>query len=258
MDWIYWLCLWYLQVLLSLVGIGNLSQLVVVFVIMQLVLLKWLKELEEDVGLLLFEWYVCGLWLMFYGEVLIEYVCCVEVQFDIVCDDMVVLCEGGSGFVMIGMLGVVVVDMVLFVVLQLLKCMLCVQVWFIESMMNQLMLQFVCSEFDIVVGCLGLMFVDLLLYVEVLYVDLVVFVVWFDYVFVGVMLFGWDDVFVYLWIVWLVGMFVYNVLEVVLYVVGCVQLLYCVELNLLIFNFMLLNNIDLFGVVLYCVVWCFV
>ena len=55
MDWTHRLRLRHLQVLLSLAGTGNLSQSAVVLATTQPALSKWLKELEEDVGLPLFE-----------------------------------------------------------------------------------------------------------------------------------------------------------------------------------------------------------
>ncbi|RAD65106.1 LysR family transcriptional regulator, partial [Burkholderia multivorans] len=72
MDWTYRLRLRHLQVLLSLASTGNLSQSAAALATTQPALSKWLKELEEDVGLPLFERHARGLRPTPYGDALIE------------------------------------------------------------------------------------------------------------------------------------------------------------------------------------------
>ena len=67
MDWTYRLRLRHLQVLLSLASTGNLSQSAAALATTQPALSKWLKELEEDVGLPLFERHARGLRPTAYG-----------------------------------------------------------------------------------------------------------------------------------------------------------------------------------------------
>ncbi|WP_241342061.1 LysR family transcriptional regulator, partial [Burkholderia cenocepacia] len=201
MDWTHRLRLRHLQVLLSLADTGNLSQSAVALATTQPALSKWLKELEEDVGLRLFERHARGLRPTPYGEALIEHARRVEAQLDIARDDMAALREGGSGLVTIGTSGVAAADTVPLAVSQLLKRMPRAQVRLTESTMNQLMPQLARSELDIVVGRSGSTSVDPLLHAEALYIDPVVFVARPDHALAGATSLGWDDVLAYPWIV---------------------------------------------------------
>src|ERR1700761_1821518 len=120
MDWTYRLRLRHLQVLLSLASTGNLSQSAAALNTTQPALSKWLKELEEDVGLPLFERHARGLRPMSYGEALIEHARRIEAHLDIARDDMQALRAGGSGLVSIGTSGVSAADTVPLAVARLL------------------------------------------------------------------------------------------------------------------------------------------
>ncbi|AOJ34790.1 LysR substrate-binding domain-containing protein [Burkholderia metallica] len=248
MDWTHRLRLRHLQVLLSVAGTGNLSQSAVALATTQPALSKWLKELEEDVGLPLFERHARGLRPTPYGEALIEHARRVEAQLDVARDDMAALREGGSGLVTIGTSGVAAADTVPLAVSQLLKRMPRAQVRLTESTMNQLMPQLARSELDIVVGRSGSTSVDPLLRAEALYVDPVVFVARPGHALAGAASVGWDDVLAYSWIVWPAGTPVHNALEAALTAAGRVRPPHCVESNSSILNLTLLNNTDLLGV----------
>ncbi|WP_175811472.1 LysR family transcriptional regulator [Burkholderia contaminans] len=248
MDWTHRLRLRHLQVLLSLAGTGNLSQSAVALATTQPALSKWLKELEEDVGLPLFERHARGLRPTPYGEALIEHARRVEAQLDVARDDMAALREGGSGLVTIGTSGVAAADTVPLAVSQLLKRMPRAQVRLTESTMNQLMPQLARSELDIVVGRSGSTSVDPLLHAEALYVDPVVFVARPGHALAGATSVGWNDVLAYSWIVWPSGTPVHNALEAALSAAGRVRPPHCVESNSSILNLTLLNNTDLLGV----------
>ncbi|MBF5010131.1 LysR substrate-binding domain-containing protein [Burkholderia pseudomultivorans] len=248
MDWTYRLRLRHLQVLLSVASTGNLSQSAAALATTQPALSKWLKELEEDVGLPLFERHARGLRPTPYGEALIEHARRVEAQLDIARDDMAALREGGSGLVTIGTSGVAAADTVPLAVSQLLKRMPRAQVRLTESTMVQLMPQLARGELDIVVGRSGSASVDPLLQVEALYVDPVVFVARRDHPLAEAASVGWDDVFAYPWIVWPAGTPVHNALEAALTAAGRTQPPHCVESNSSILNITLLNNTSLLGV----------
>src|SRR5690606_37008067 len=66
---------------------------------------KWLKDLESEVGLSLFERHARGLTPTVHGEVLIEHARRINAQLDRAAADMRVLQEGGSGRVVIGASG---------------------------------------------------------------------------------------------------------------------------------------------------------
>ena len=121
MDWTYRLRLRHLQVLLSLASTGNLSQSAAALNTTQPALSKWLKELEEDVGLPLFERHARGLRPTSYGEALIEHARRIEARLDIARDDMQALRAGGSGLVSIGTSGVSAADTVPLAVSRLLE-----------------------------------------------------------------------------------------------------------------------------------------
>ncbi|CAB5294440.1 LysR family transcriptional regulator [Burkholderia multivorans] len=248
MDWTYRLRLRHLQVLLSLASTGNLSQSAAALATTQPALSKWLKELEEDVGLPLFERHARGLRPTPYGDALIEHARRVEAQLDVARDDMAALREGGSGLVTIGTSGVAAADTVPLAVSQLLKRMPRAQVRLNESTLVQLMPQLARGELDIVVGRTGSASVDPLLQVETLYVDPVVFVARPDHPLAGAASVGWDEVLSYTWIVWPAGTPVHNALQAALSAAGRTQPPHCVESNSSLLNLTLLNNTDLLGV----------
>lgn len=248
MDWTYRLRLRHLQVLLSVASTGNLSQSAVALATTQPALSKWLKELEEDVGLPLFERHARGLRPTPYGEALIEHARRIDAHLDVARDDMEALREGGSGLVTIGTSGVAAADTVPLAVSQLLKRMPRAQVRLTESTMNQLMPQLARGELDIVVGRSGPEPADPHLLAEALYVEPIDFVARPDHPLAEAATLGWDDVLAYSWIVWPPGTPVRNAIEAALSAAGRTLPHHCVESNSSILNLTLLNNTDLLGV----------
>src|SRR5258708_15019950 len=248
MDWTYRLRLRHLQVLLSLASTGNLSQSAAALSTTQPALSKWLKELEEDVGLPLFERHARGLRPTSYGEALIEHACRIEAHLDIARDDMQALRAGGSGLVSIGTSGVSAADTVPLAVSRLLERMPRAQVRLVESTMNQLMPQLARGELDIVVGRSGQQYDDPQLQTETLYTEPINFVARPDHALTEKVQLGWDDVLAYSWIVWPQGTPVRNALETALAAAGRTLPNHCVESNSSILNLTLLNNTDLVGI----------
>ncbi|TCW85154.1 LysR family transcriptional regulator [Burkholderia sp. SRS-46] len=248
MDWTYRLRLRHLHVLLSLASTGNLSQSAAALATTQPALSKWLKELEEDVGLPLFERHARGLRPTPYGEALIEHARRINAHLDVARDDMDALREGGSGLVTIGTSGVAAADTVPLAVSQLLKRMPRAQVRLTESTMNQLMPQLARGELDIVVGRSGPEPADPHLRAEALYVEPIDFVARPDHPLADAATLGWDDVLAYSWIVWPPGTPVRNAIEAALSAAGRTLPHHCVESNSSILNLTLLNNTDLLGV----------
>ena len=248
MDWTYRLRLRHLQVLLSVASTGNLSQSAVALATTQPALSKWLKELEEDVGLPLFERHARGLRPTPYGEALIEHARRIDAHLDVARDDMEALREGGRGLVTIGTSGVAAADTVPLAVSQLLKRMPRAQVRLTESTMNQLMPQLARGELDIVVGRSGPEPADPHLLAEALYVEPIDFVARPDHPLAEAATLGWDDVLAYSWIVWPPGTPVRTAIEAALSAAGRTLPHHCVESNSSILNLTLLNNTDLLGV----------
>jgi DNA-binding transcriptional LysR family regulator len=248
MDWTYRLRLRHLQVLLSLASTGNLSQSAAALNTTQPALSKWLKELEEDVGLALFERHARGLRPTPYGDALIEHARRIEAHLDNARDDMLALREGGSGLVSVGTSGVSAADTVPLAVARLLERMPRANVRIVESTMNQLMPQLARGELDIVVGRSGQKYDDPQLQTERLYTEPINFVARPHHPLTGKAEVGWDDVLAYSWIVWPQGTPVRNALETALSAVGRALPTHCVETNSSILNLTLLNNTDLVGI----------
>lgn len=248
MDWTYRLRLRHLQLLLSLAETGNLSQSATALNTTQPALSKWLKELEKDVGLTLFERHARGLRPTGPGEALIEHARRIEAHLDTARDDMQALREGGSGLVSIGTSGVAAADTVPLAVSRLLARMPRAQVRLVESTMNQLMPQLARGELDIVVGRSGEQYEDAQLQSETLYTELIDFVARPNHPLTQKAMLEWDDVLAYSWVVWPQGTPVRNALETALAAAGRTLPTHCVESNSSVLNLTLLNNTDLLGV----------
>ncbi|HEY3538630.1 MAG TPA: LysR substrate-binding domain-containing protein [Trinickia sp.] len=248
MDWTYRLRLRHLQLLLSLAETGNLSQSATALNTTQPALSKWLKELEKDVGLPLFERHARGLRPTGPGEALIEHARRIGAHLDTARDDMQALREGGSGLVSIGTSGVAAADTVPLAVSRLLARMPRAQVRLVESTMNQLMPQLARGELDIVVGRSGEQYEDAQLQSETLYTELIDFVARPNHPLTQKAMLEWDDVLAYSWVVWPQGTPVRNALETALAAAGRTLPAHCVESNSSVLNLTLLNNTDLLGV----------
>ncbi|WP_175684638.1 LysR family transcriptional regulator [Burkholderia anthina] len=248
MDWTYRLRLRHLQLLLSLANTGNLSQSAAALNTTQPALSKWLKELEKDIGLPLFERHARGLRPTSHGEALIEHARRIEAHLDTARDDMQALREGGSGLVNIGTSGVAAADTVPLAVSRLLELLPRAQVRLVESTMNQLMPQLARGELDIVVGRSGQQYDDSQLQSETLYTEPINFVARPNHPLTKMAMLEWDDVMAYSWIVWPQGTPVRNALETALAAAGRALPHHCVESNSSLLNLTLLNTTDLLGI----------
>jgi DNA-binding transcriptional LysR family regulator len=106
MDWTYRLRLRHLQMLQSIAQTGNLSQSAQALHTTQPALSKWLKELEADIGLPLFERHARGLRPTAHGEALLGHARRIAGHLDNARDDMRALLHGGGGRVVLGASGV--------------------------------------------------------------------------------------------------------------------------------------------------------
>ncbi|WP_043203338.1 LysR substrate-binding domain-containing protein [Paraburkholderia acidipaludis] len=246
-DWTDRLRLRHLRMLISVGQTGNLSQSAEALNTTQPALSKWLKDLEEDVGLPLFERHARGLRPTPYGEALIEHARRIEGHLDSARDDMSALRDGGSGLVSIGTSGVSAADTVPLAVARLVERMPRAQVRLVESTMNQMMPLLVRGEIDIVVGRAANAQLDPALQTETLYRDPVNFVVGLDHPLAKRRSVGWDDVFDYRWIVWPSGTPIRTALESALAAAGRAMPRDCVESNSSMLNVTLLNQSELIG-----------
>ncbi|MFM0742116.1 LysR substrate-binding domain-containing protein [Paraburkholderia xenovorans] len=247
MDWTYRLRLRHLQVLLSLAETGNLSQSATALNTTQPALSKWLKELEADVELPLFERHARGLRPTPYGA-LIEHARRIDAHLDSARDDMQALRDGGSGLVTIGTSGVTAADTVPLAVAHLLQKMPRAQVRLLESTMNLLMPQLIRGDLDIVVGRSTPENRNPQIQAETLYKEPIHFVSGPQHPLVSRSTLDWDDLLAYQWIVWPHGTPVRNALETALAAAGQTMPNRCVESNSTILNMTLLNQTNLIGV----------
>lgn len=248
MDWTYRLRLRHLQVLLSLASTGNLSQSAADLNTTQPALSKWLKELEQDVGLPLFERHARGLRPTSYGEALIEHARRIGARLDNARDDMEALRDGSSGLVRIGTSGVAAADTVPLAVAQLLRNLPRAQVRLEESTMNQLLPQLARGELDIVVGRSAQGALDPQICTQALYDEPIDLVSRPGHPLTEKRALSWDDVCAWSWIIWPQGTPVRNAMESALIAAGRTLPAHFVESNSAVLNLTLLNHTDLLGV----------
>lgn len=247
MDWTQRLRLRNLQMLLSLADTGNMSQSAALLNTTQPGLSKWLKDLEEDVGLPLFERQARGLRPTPYGEALIEHARRIEAQLDVARDDLQAMREGGSGLVVVGTSGASAADTVPLAVLQLMRRLPKAQVRLIETTMDRLMGQLARSELDIVVGRSAPELQDAQVRTESLYMEPIHFVVRPRHPLVQGGDATWDALQSYRWVIWPRGTPIRNALEAALASADRALPADCVESNSTVLNLTLLNNSDMVG-----------
>ena len=257
MDWTYRLRLRHLDILLSLAQTGNLSQSARALHSTQPALSKWLKELEADIGLPLFERHARGLRPTPYGQALIEHAASITGHLDSARENMHALLDGGSGRVAIGTSGVSATGVVPLAVTRLIGQLPRAQVRLTESTMDQLVPRLQQGELDIVVGRTMLGHAPSAesasqnkngLRAETLYRDSINFVTGLKHPVAARRAIGWDDLLAYPWIVWPRGTPIRNALEAALVTAGHSLPRHCVESNSVLLNLTLLANSTLIGV----------
>lgn len=152
MDWTHRLRLRHLQMLVSLAETRNVSRSAALMNTTQPGLSKWLRDLEADVGLPLFERYARGLRPTAYGESLLAYARRIEAELDRGRDEMSSLRAGNSGRVVIGTSGAAASDATPAAVQRLLAAMPQVSVEIVENTMDKLIETLRRGELDLVVG----------------------------------------------------------------------------------------------------------
>lgn len=205
MDWTHRLRLRNLQMLLSLAQTGNMSHSAEALHTTQPGLSKWLKELEEDVGLPLFERHARGLRPTSYGEALIEHARCIEAHLDTARDDMFHMREGGSGLVTIGFAGASSVDTVPMAVLKIIEKLPSVHIRLFENKVENLMEALSTGLMDIVVGPSDMVTYDPLIRSEILYVEPIHLVARANHPIFELASVSWEDVLQFPWALWAKG-----------------------------------------------------
>ncbi len=248
MDWTQRLRLRHVKMLLSLAQTHNLSHSAAKLNTTQPGLSKWLKDLEEDIGLPLFERHARGLIPTPYGEMLITHARRINNQLDRARDDMEALREGESGRVTIGASGVAASDTVPLAIIRVLERMPKARVSLVEGTTDRLTAQLEEGVLDIVLGRADSEFVTPTLESELLFFDGIHFMVRPDHPLLHRHMLSWEDLHAYRWIVWPKGTPVRNALDSALAKADQLLAPDMLETNSVTANLTLLNNSDMIGV----------
>lgn len=205
LDWTYRLRLRNLQMLLSLAQTGNMSQSAEALHTTQPGLSKWLKELEDDIGVPLFERHARGLRPTKYGAALIEHARRIEAHLNTARNDMQLMKEGGAGLVTIGFAGASSVDTVPMAVLKVREKMPTAHVRLLENKIENLMEALSSGEMDVVVGPSEMSSPDPLVRSELLYAEPIYLVARAGHPIFELATITWDDVLRYPWALWAKG-----------------------------------------------------
>ncbi len=248
-DWTDRIRLRNLRFLLSLAQTRNLSHSAAALHTTQPGLSKWLKDLESDVGLTLFERHARGLTPTVHGQALIAHARRIEAQLDRAAADMNILREGGAGHVALGASGVAATEAGPLAVLEMAARMPSLRIDLVEGTMDLLLNQLSQGDLDIVIGRTleddpGLASFE----AERLYTEPVDLAVRRDHPLVGRAAIGWDDVRQYRWVVWPKGSPIRKGLETALAEAGLSLPPNYIESNSVIANIALLRNSDAIGV----------
>jgi DNA-binding transcriptional LysR family regulator len=205
LDWTYRLRLRNLQMLLSLAHTGNMSQSADALSTTQPALSKWLKELEEDIGLPLFERHARGLRPTKYGASLVEHARRIEAHLNTARDDMQLMREEGAGLVTIGFSGASSVDTVPMAVLRIVKELPNAHVQLLENKIEQLMDALAAGEVDVVVGPSEMVATNPMVRSETLYAEPIHLVARVEHPIFERESITWDDVLAYPLALWAKG-----------------------------------------------------
>jgi DNA-binding transcriptional LysR family regulator len=248
MDWTQRVRLRNLQMLVDLSTTQNISHTAAALNITQPALSKWLKELEDDLGLTLFERHARGLRPTPQGQALIEHARRILAQLDLARDEMAAIRDGGSGLVAIGTSGASAADTVPLSVLKMLAQAPQTQVRLVESTMDRLLEQLSRGELDIVVGRSMPEYSHSGIRSEELYVEPIHLVARPKHPLFKRAKLQWADLLAYRWITWPRGTPIRNALEAALAQAGQSMPANHVESNSVTLNLTLLNNSDMIGV----------
>ena len=248
MDWTYRLRLRNVKMLLSVAQTRNISHSAAILNTTQPGLSKWLKDLEEDIGLPLFERHARGLRPTPYGEVLIEHARRLEAQLDRASGDMEALREGGGGRVVVGASGAAASDTVPLAVIRLMERMPHARVSLVEGTTDRLLSQLAAGELDVVVGRLAPELLDPAIESDTLYLEPIHMVARPRHPLMVHTKLQWTDLMAYRWILWPKGTPIRNALDTALAAAGQHSPPGSLESNSVTINLTLISHSDMIGV----------
>lgn len=248
MDWTHRLRLRNLQMLLSLAQTGNMSQSANLLHTTQPGLSKWLRELEEDIGVQLFERMPRGVRPTSQGAALIAHARRLEAHLDTARDEMDVLRARGAGLVTVGFAGASSVDAVPMAVLRILQQLPQAHIRLLELRTEGLAEALGAGAVDIVVGPEGMPVPEPLIRSERLYTEPLHLVVRRNHPLCGLATPSWRDVLRYPWALWSRGTPVRSAFDAALTAAGQKPPATYVESNSAALTTTLLIHSDMIGV----------
>jgi len=247
MDWTSRLRLRNLHMLLSLAQTQNISRSAEALNTTQPGLSKWLKELEADIGMALFERHARGLKPTPSGEALIAHARRIEAHLDGARDDMAAMRDGSSGRVVIGASGASASDTVPLAVSRLMQRLPRASIKLVESTTDRLLTLLGDGALDLIVGRSSRSHPDPAIRSETLYVEPLHFVARPAHPLFDRPTVDWDGLLAYRWLVWPKGTPIRDSLDDTLAAAGYRMPFPSVESNSVTLNLTLLNNSDMIG-----------
>jgi len=247
-DWTDRIRLRNLKFLLSLAQTHNLSHSAKLLHTTQPGLSKWLKDLEADIGLPLFERHARGLTPTQHGQTLIAHARRIDAQLDRAVVDMDILRTGGAGRVVIGASGAAATEAAPRAILAMAKRMPDMRIDLVEGTMDRLLGLLARGDLDIVMGrSASNAALEASIHSEQLYVEPIDLVARPGHPLFDLPELQWSDVTKYRWIVWPKQTPVRNALETALATAGQSLPSNYIESNSVIANVTLLTHSDLIG-----------
>lgn len=201
-DWTKRIRVRHLEILVELANSGNISLTADSLNMTQPGISRWLKELEDDIGLPLFERHTRGLRLTAHGEALLHHAKIILNQLDITKKDLNSRKNEGSGIVNIGITGAVTTDFAPKVVTKLLDIAPNIQIALFEGTMDSLLNRLHMGNLDIVIGRSPQHLLATDIEHEILYTEPFRFIVNLNHPLLKKQAIEWDEVYQYPWIIW--------------------------------------------------------
>lgn len=247
-DWTDRIRLRNLKFLLSLAQTRNISHSAKLLHTTQPGLSKWLKDLEADIGLPLFERHARGLTPTSHGDALIAHARRIDAQLDRAVVDMNILRDGGAGRVVIGASGAAATEAAPRAMLAMAERMPELRIDLVEGTMDRLLGLLTRGDLDIVLGrTAAAAEIDPILHTEELYVEPIDLVARPGHPLFDLPQLHWRDVKKYRWIVWPRQTPIRNALEAALANAGQSLPSNYIESNSVIANVTLLTHSDVIG-----------
>ncbi|GGE72594.1 DNA-binding transcriptional LysR family regulator [Paenalcaligenes hominis] len=201
-DWTQRLRLRHLDIILHLAQTGNISHTAQALNMTQPGISRWLKEIEEDIGLVLFERHARGLRPTENGAVLVQHARRIVANLNLTRDDLLARQKEGSGLVNVGSTGAATVETVPMAILELLTTYPKTRVSILEGTMDQLIKKLYAEELDIVVGRSAPELVNDDIDYETLYMEPLQFIARPQHPLAQKTTIQWQDVAQYRWVIW--------------------------------------------------------